>query len=117
MTDLNTSTLKAITVGISSQLTDTERSKTEDDESTEIIDEQLDAVSLLYNDLATTVGESALKISSSSREIDAAQTNAQTTSIVLSEMGTIPSAVLASEEGVPTPPPSPVTRKAAVRPR
>uniref|UniRef100_A0A8R1TV84 phospholipase A2 n=1 Tax=Onchocerca volvulus TaxID=6282 RepID=A0A8R1TV84_ONCVO len=116
MTDLNTSTLKAITVGISSQLTDTERSKTEDDESTEIIDEQLDAVSLLYNDLATTVGESALKISSSSREIDAAQTNAQTTSIVLSEMGTIPSAVLASEEGVPTPPPSPVTRKAAVRP-
>ncbi|MCP9266140.1 hypothetical protein DINM_021623 [Dirofilaria immitis] len=114
MTDLNTSTLEAINLGISSQITDGGRSKTKDDKPIEIMDEQIDAASMVYNDLATTISESTLKISVSSREISNAQTNVQTTSTtVLSNMGGIPSAV---EEGVQTPPPSPTIRKATVRP-
>ncbi|VBB28938.1 unnamed protein product [Acanthocheilonema viteae] len=114
MTDLNRSTRESITVGINSQITN--ESKTEDQEPAEIISKQIDATSLLYSDLATTVNESSLNISSS-REIDKAQTNAETArTAVLSEMENIPSTALASEEGVPTPPPSPTTRKTTVRP-
>uniref|UniRef100_A0A158Q7B4 phospholipase A2 n=1 Tax=Elaeophora elaphi TaxID=1147741 RepID=A0A158Q7B4_9BILA len=117
MTDLNTSTLEAITVGIGSQVTDADGSKTEDEEPVEIIGEQIGAASLLYSDLATTISESSLKISSSSLEIDKTQMDVETThTAVLSEMESIPSTALASEEGVPTPPPSPTTRKTTVRP-
>lgn len=116
MTDLNTPALEA--VSINSQVTDADGSKTEDEKPVKIIGEQIGATSLLYSDLATTISDSSLEIASSSREIDETQRNAETTSTaVLSEMGSIPSTALAAEEGVPTPPPSPTTRKTTVRPR
>ncbi|KAK6110191.1 Ankyrin repeats (3 copies) family protein [Brugia pahangi] len=116
MTDLNTSTLEAITVDINSQITDADDNKTESEKTVKINDEQIGTASLLYSDLTTTISKSSLKLSSS-REIDEARTNTETTATaVLSEMGSIPSAALASEEGVPTPPPSPTVRKTSVKP-
>lgn len=118
MTDFNTSTVEATTAGISSQITNAGESKTEDEEPVEIIKEQIDATSISYGDLATTISESSLDISSSSREIDRTGTNAETTqAALLSEIESIPSAALESEEGVSTPPPSPTARKTIVKPR
>lgn len=116
MTDLNTST-KASIADTRSQVNDVVRRQSGDEKSFAITDQQMDTASLLYNDLTTTSSESSLNISSS-QEFDETQTNAETTSTaVFSEMGNVPSAGVTAEEGGPTPPPSPITRKTSFKPR
>lgn len=118
MTDSNASTIEAITVDIGSQITNSNENKTEDGRRVEIIDEQIGPTSLLCSNLPTTISESSRAISSSLRNTDKAQTNDETTRVaVLSEMESVPSAALTSEEGVPTPPPSPTARRTTVKPR
>lgn len=116
------SSLGAMTAGISAKITDSAANKIDMDGPETMDDEQRHAVTTaaaLYSDLASTISETGLEISSSSRKIDVSQPNTAATplSIDSSEMETIPSATLASEEGVPTPPPSPTSRKNAVEPR
>ncbi|VDN07642.1 unnamed protein product [Thelazia callipaeda] len=116
LSDLNATALEAMTAGFTSQLVMVNDTKIEDRVRAKDTD-QRGSVALLYSDLTNTVSDTALGLSSSSSEIDDSQALTGTKStLVLSEVQNASSTVLTAEETVPTPPPSPTTRKDSVKP-